>query len=346
VVKGVTIDLHGVSDKPVSLAVGRTSDAVVEEIKKFTDNFNEIVDKLKEYTKFDTETKERGLLLGDTTARTIESNLYEIFGGAVSGTGKVRVAADVGLKLVDGAKLEFDEEKFQEAYAADPEAVATLFSKLPTNLTSETPLTQLNSGKGVRPTTLGADFEITVKDGTKIPVTLGAGLATVGEVLTKINTAGAGKLTASIADNGISIQIKDNTTTGTDTFKVVAMNGSTAMSDLGIPAAAVGDLLSGRTIMPPSPTARLNEGVGLGYLLENSLSRLIDPVDGAISKENKQLDAKNQEFQNRIDALDKLLTSKRERLERQFAQMESVLANLQSQQQALGALQTLPTTSR
>jgi flagellar hook-associated protein 2 len=100
-------------------------------------------------------------------------------------------------------------------------------------------------------------------------------------------------------------------------------------------------VIAGRTIFPLNPTRRLNAGSGLGHLLENSLSRLIDPVDGAITKENRSLDAKNQQFQSRIESLDKLILSKRERLERQFAQMESVLSNLQGQQQALGSLQIL-----
>jgi flagellar hook-associated protein 2 len=343
VIKGVTIDLHGVSSKPVSLGITRTADGVVEEIKKFTDNFNELVDKIKEYTKFDTETNERGLLLGDTTVQTIEQNIYEVFSSAVSSAGTVRVAADVGLKIVDGAKLEFDETKFLDAYATDPEAVETLFSRLPASLTTETPLSQLNNGRGVRTAAVGADFQVTVKDGTTVQVTLGSDVASLGEVLNKINTAGAGKLTASVAANGLSIQVKDNTTTGTDTFRVSALNGSSALADLGLPAAGVDGVLVGLTILPPSPIRRLNEGAGLGHLLENSLSRLIDPVDGTITKENKQLDTKNDQFQSRIDALDKLIASKRERLERQFAQMESVLANLQGQQQALGSLQSLPT---
>ena len=100
-------------------------------------------------------------------------------------------------------------------------------------------------------------------------------------------------------------------------------------------------MLVGRTIYPVSATRAVNAGSGLGHVLENSLSRLIDPVDGAITKENRNLDAKNQQFQSRIESLDKLILSKRERLERQFAQMESVLANLQGQQQALGSLQIL-----
>jgi flagellar hook-associated protein 2 len=341
VIRGVTIDLHGVSDRPVSLGVTRSVDGVVEEVTRFAEGFNELVDKIKELTKFDPQTGERGLLLGDTTVQTIERNLYAVFSGVVGSAGGVRVAGDVGLKLVNGAKLEFDEQKFRDAYAADAQAVETLFSRLPAGLNVATPLSQLNEGRGVRATTLGADFEITVKDGTTFQVTLGDA-ATFGEVLNKINAAGAGKVTAAVGDNGASLKITDNTTTGTATFKTLALNGSTALSDLGVPAASPNGILSGRTILPPSPTARLNAGAGLGHLLENSLARLIDPIDGAISKENRQLDAKNFAFQSRISSIDKLLLSKRARLERQFSQMESVLANLQGQQQALGSFQSLP----
>lgn len=340
VIKGVTIDLHGVSDRPISLSVTRSVDAVVEQVTKFTEGFNELVAKIKELTKFDPQTGERGLLLGDTTVQTIEQNIYAVFSSVVGGGGRVRVAGDVGLKLAGGAKLEFDETKFRDAYAADAIAVETLFSRQPLGLNETTPLAQLNSGRGVRASTIGADFAISVKDGTTFNVTLGDA-ATFGEVLAKINAAGAGKVTAALGDNGSSLKITDNTTTGTATFTAVALNGSTAKSDLGIPDAGPG-VLNGRTILPPSPTARLNAGAGLGHLMENSFARLIDPVDGAISKENKQLDAKNQAFESRITALDKLLTSKRARLERQFANMESVLANLQGQQQSLSTFQSLP----
>lgn len=343
VIKGVTLDLHGVSDRPVSLSVTRSVDAVVEQVTKFTEGFNELVDKIKELTKFDPETGERGLLLGDSTVQTIEQNLYTVFGSVVASAGRVRVAGDVGLKLADGARLEFDETKFRDAYAADAQAVETLFSKLPLGLNDATPLAQLNEGRGVRASTVGADFAISLKDGTTFEVTLGDA-ETFGEVLERINAAGAGKVTAALGDNGASLKITD-TTTGTATLKVATLNGSTAKSDLGIPDAGPG-VLNGRTILPASPTARLKAGAGLGHLLENSFARLIDPIDGAISKENKQLDAKNAAFESRIAALDKLLASKRARLERQFTQMESVLANLQSQQQSLSALQTLPMPTR
>ena len=42
-----------------------------------------------------------------------------------------------------------------------------------------------------------------------------------------------------------------------------------------------------------------------------------------------------------MTSLDKLIQAKRERLERQFANLESVLSGLQSKQQALGQIQTI-----
>ncbi len=84
----------------------------------------------------------------------------------------------------------------------------------------------------------------------------------------------------------------------------------------------------------------------LGYNIENRILKLIDPVRGVITRENRTLDERAQQFQGRIDNLDKLLTSKRERLERQFAQLESVLSGLQNQQQAIGQIQTIQAPSR
>jgi flagellar hook-associated protein 2 len=84
---------------------------------------------------------------------------------------------------------------------------------------------------------------------------------------------------------------------------------------------------------------------GLATLIDHSMTRIVDPVDGLIPQENKTLDSRTQGFQDRIDELDKLLTDKRTRLETQFANMETVLAGLQSQQSALASLTGLTTTT-
>jgi flagellar hook-associated protein 2 len=80
---------------------------------------------------------------------------------------------------------------------------------------------------------------------------------------------------------------------------------------------------------------------GIGAIMEKRITKLVDPVSGVITRQNKTLDTRTAEFQDRIKNLDKLLTAKRERLERQFANLESSLSNLQSQQQAISQIQTI-----
>jgi flagellar hook-associated protein 2 len=80
---------------------------------------------------------------------------------------------------------------------------------------------------------------------------------------------------------------------------------------------------------------------GMGALINNQITKVTDPVTGLIPIETQNIDQQNTDFQSRIDELNALLDAKRTRLEEQFANMESVLAGLQSQQQALGSLGTI-----
>ena len=217
VVRGVNIELTGVSDKPVTLSVARNVDNVVEEVKKFTEGFNELATKLKELTKYDTETNTRGLLLGELTAQQVEGEIYAILSTVNPTAGKYKILGDVGIKVGEGAKVEFDEEKFRAAYGDDPDSVQRLFTTIDT---------------------------------------------------------------------------------------------------------------------------------GIGAVIEKRVTKLVDPVSGLITRQNKTLEGRTTQFQDRIKSLDKLIESKRARLERQFAQMESVLSNLQSQQQAIGQIQTIQAPAR
>ena len=62
---------------------------------------------------------------------------------------------------------------------------------------------------------------------------------------------------------------------------------------------------------------------------------------GVITRQSKNLDIKTLEFQQRITSLDKLLVGKRTRLERQFANMESILSKLQSQSSSISQIGAL-----
>jgi flagellar hook-associated protein 2 len=337
VIRGVTLDLHGVSDQPVTLNVSRSINGVIDEVNKFSDNFNGFIDKVKELTKFDTETNKRGLLLGNSSMQNIEMEVYAMLNTVVAQGGQFRVLADVGLKLGDGGRIEFDEEKFREAYAADPDAVQALFTTPENGLSAATPLSQLSAGRGIRTAPGGGtDFSIKLRDDTTLNIALSEA-GTIGEILSAINVAGGGKIEATLLPTG-AIRLTD-LTTGTGSFTVANAGSSQALVDLGLNRTAVDGVITGRTL-GNVPDLR-QRGGGIGYAIENRITRLTDPVNGVITRENKTLDERTYQFESRIKSLDKLLIAKRERLERQFAQMESVLSNLQSQQQALSQIQQM-----
>lgn len=83
------------------------------------------------------------------------------------------------------------------------------------------------------------------------------------------------------------------------------------------------------------------EGFGFATLIQNSLNKLNDPVDGTLVRQNKSIDSANELYQDRIDAMTVLLDAKKLRLQKQFANMESVLAELQSQQSSISQIQTI-----
>jgi flagellar hook-associated protein 2 len=348
VIKGVTVDLHAVSSAPVTLNVTRSTDDLVETFNNFTESFNEMVDKIRELTKFDTETNERGLLLGDSSIQRVETEIYAMLRSVVPSAGRYKILSEIGLKVTvnpdspeEGAKLTFDEEKFRAAFATDADAVKGLFTTAQNGLSTSTLLDQLNAGRGVRTAATGADFKATLADGTTLNITLG-GADTIGDVIGAINAADNTKLKAELTTTG-GLRVTD-LTTGAGTYGLTALNGSQALIDLGLSGAAVGQVSNGASLGTVGDPR--NRGGGIGYAFEARINALIDPVSGVITRENRSLDEKARQFQTRIDSMDKVLTSKRERLQRQFANMETVLSQLQSQQQAIGQIQTIQAPSR
>lgn len=87
------------------------------------------------------------------------------------------------------------------------------------------------------------------------------------------------------------------------------------------------------------------EGFGFASILQKSLNKLNDPVNGTLVLQNKSLDTANELYQERIDNLTTLLEAKQARLEKQFANMESVLAKLQTQQTSIGQIKSISTSS-
>ncbi|MEM6755536.1 MAG: flagellar filament capping protein FliD [Planctomycetota bacterium] len=155
------------------------------------------------------------------------------------------------------------------------------------SLGDNTQLALLNDGNGVYAAGSN-DFSIT--DGAANAFSISVdGLTTLGQLIDEINdaaaTAGSG-VVASVASDGVSLQLEDTAATGTLT--VAALNGSTAAADLGIEGSdATGTIDGSRIVAAINSTLlkNLNGGTGVAGDINtaglNELTLLADLNAGA-----------------------------------------------------------------
>jgi len=160
-------------------------------------------------------------------------------------------------------------------------------------------LNNLNDGNGVSVRSGANDFRLATADGSTYDVDL-TDAATIGDVIEKIDTASSGNVTASVASDGVSLQLTDNTTGGS-TFTVTALNDSDAAADLGLlgsdgngDGAIDGHRLSSQINSKLTRFLNGGSGVGLGTISITDRSGASDNIDlSGASSINQIIDAIN-----------------------------------------------------
>jgi flagellar hook-associated protein 3 FlgL len=176
-----------------------------------------------------------------TSAMTVEDLLNAINGSGTAARAEIN-ATGTGINLLNPT---------QGTLLGVAEAGGSTASQLGLrSFGSASPLTELNAGRGVR-TVDGADFRVADSSGAAFDVDV-TGLTTVQDVIDAINTAataaGAG-VTASFATTGNGIVLTD-TAGGAGTLALTPQNFSDAPADLGITAAAAGNVITGTDVNP------------------------------------------------------------------------------------------------
>ncbi len=130
VIDGVAIDLKQTTKgEVVTVDVARDTAAMEESVGAFVDAFNAVISTIDKYDKYTEETEQKGILLGDSTVRNIKNMLYRTIQQPGQDTsGSYQFLFQVGVKVGDGAKLEFDADRFRDALASDPAGVEDLFA--------------------------------------------------------------------------------------------------------------------------------------------------------------------------------------------------------------------------
>lgn len=128
-ISGVTLNLvsEGSSGK---LTVSKNNGSVTSAVSAFVKAYNDAIGQIKTMTAYDAANKKASVLTGDSTTRSIQSQLSSMIGASVSGiTGGISRLSDIGIRVQTDGTLTLDSSKLSTALADPDTDVAALFTQ-------------------------------------------------------------------------------------------------------------------------------------------------------------------------------------------------------------------------
>jgi len=131
IIEGVTLNVGGES-KPgekISLSIAQDTSTVENQIKGFVENYNQTIVQMNTLTAYGGETGENGILNGDSTVRSIKSQMRSVLNTTIPHIdGAVKSFADLGMLTNRDGTLTLDENKFYQIMQSDMDSIANFFT--------------------------------------------------------------------------------------------------------------------------------------------------------------------------------------------------------------------------
>ncbi|NOX54626.1 MAG: flagellar filament capping protein FliD [Planctomycetes bacterium] len=135
---GLDVELLKTSDATVEVDVSRDNSSIKDALQRFVDNYNAFYDSAADYSKFDPETNERGILQGSGFLLRVTTRLQNAIGRRLLGPNDaVRSLADLGVRVTDAGRLELDTERLDKLLAENFQAVSKFFLEADTGFADQ-----------------------------------------------------------------------------------------------------------------------------------------------------------------------------------------------------------------
>lgn len=129
VVQGVTLTLLNKTTTAANLTVARDTAAVSSSISGFVKAYNDLAKTLKDVSAYDAASQKGAILQGDSTVRSLQSQLRSMLSTSVVGTsGALTTLSDVGVSFQKDGTLALNQTKLDSAIASNFGDIASLFA--------------------------------------------------------------------------------------------------------------------------------------------------------------------------------------------------------------------------
>ena len=129
IIDGVTLNLLSATSSAITIDVKTDIDTIVADVQAFVDKYNAYATLFKDLTKYDATTGSAGMLQGDSTARSVMSQIRSELGKSVTGlSGSYTSLADIGISIDKSGVMTFTQSTFKTAFATAPTEVTGVFA--------------------------------------------------------------------------------------------------------------------------------------------------------------------------------------------------------------------------
>ncbi|MDP1636501.1 MAG: flagellar filament capping protein FliD [Candidatus Nitrotoga sp.] len=228
VIQGVTLNLKKITTTSTTVTVAHDNASVSNSVAGFVKAYNDLAKTLKDISAYNPATKQAAILQGDSTVRSLQSQLRNALGSPVVGaSGELTTLSQIGISFQKDGSLGLDNTKLNNAITNNVSDIASLFATV---------------GKGT-------DSLITFNSATS-NTKAGSYAVNVTQIATQGNTVGNSAANTTITDtnkeldvtvNGVSASITLNA--GVYTAQTLAaelqakINGASSFSNAGITVA-------------------------------------------------------------------------------------------------------------
>ncbi|WP_110665515.1 flagellar filament capping protein FliD [Salinicola halophilus] len=123
--QGTTLELTATTES-ATLSVSKDTESMTKAVNAFVTAYNSFQTMADSLTSYDAESDTAGVLLGNSTMRSIESRLRSAL-SAGTGTDVMSRLSDLGIERQLDGKLKVDDDKLSEAITSDSDAISRFF---------------------------------------------------------------------------------------------------------------------------------------------------------------------------------------------------------------------------
>lgn len=202
VVQGVTLSALKIGTSTINVAADTAG--VSTAVNAFIKGYNDLAKMLKDSSSYDPATKKAGILQGETSVRTIQSQMRALLGRPLTG-GTYSNFSQIGITFQRDGSLALDSGKLQSALAASANDVAAVFSS--TGKATDSLVNYVSSTASTKPGT----YALTVSQLATQGISVGSAAAALRNVTGSSAAAsliiGPGNDTLNVTVDGVSAAV-------------------------------------------------------------------------------------------------------------------------------------------